>query len=319
LFIAGCLTLLSVAPPPTAEAQGPVRRGIRAGVGLTPERPAQARPGFNLSDADRARDAQWRFHRHNGDWWYWSPNNVWMYHREGNWNRFAEDTFTPNPTFQGQYAAGFRGETTTFDPAQMVFVDSGGRAVICQGGRVTFMDGTALRTVNRSQINAQGFFIDQTNVQGQLAPGRTVPGQAAFNATNQAQFQQGATVQRSQAQIDADAQARLDAQSQATIQRQPLDAQGQANAQGQLNAQGQSNLQGEQSATTQPQNAQGAQGQPTSDASSSQTPSTQTPPADQNVPEAPSAAEASPDGESAGAASSTPSESSSSTSSAPGE
>jgi hypothetical protein len=305
MFTAGCLALLSLAPP-TADAQGPVRRGIRASVGLTPERPMQARPGVRLSDADNARDARWRFTQHNGDWWYWTPNNTWMYQRDGDWNRFAEDTFTPNPAFQGQYAAGFRGETTTFDPAQMVFVDSGGRAVICQSGRVAFMDGTALRTVHRNQINSQGFFIGQANVQGQFVPGQALPGQANFRATDQAQFQQGATIQQSQAQLDADAQARLNAQNQARIQAQAPNAQGQVNAQGQATVPGQSTPAQPQD----PQQPQAAPGQQPADATS------QTPSANQNVPATPSPDAASADGETP-AASSTPSEASSSADATP--
>jgi hypothetical protein len=249
-----------------------------------------------LADADRARDARWRFQQHNGDWWYWTPNNTWMYRRDGNWNRYAADTFTPNPTFQGQYAAGFRGEATAFDPAQMVFVDSGGRAVICQSGRVAFMDGTALRTVHRNQINEQGFFIGQAAVQGQFAPG-----QSGFRATNQAQFQQGATIQQSQAQLDADARARLNAQGQTPI------------AQGQVNAQSPANVPGQNSAA-QPQAAQQPQAAPTQQSAEA---TSQASSQDQDVPAAPSAEEASPDGETPGAASSTPTDSSSDADSTP--
>jgi hypothetical protein len=210
LLTATCLALASIAAPSTAEAQGPVRRGLRASAGLTPERPAQARPGVRLSDADAARDARWRFQQHNGDWWYWAPDNAWMYQRDGQWNRYSENTYTPNPQYQSQYSAEYQGPATS----EMVFIDSGGRAVICQSGHVVFSDGTALRTVPRTQINAQGFFIGQTNVQTQFSPGQPIPSQANVTGVGQAQFQQDAAVRQSQGQAAVGATGQVNGQGQ---------------------------------------------------------------------------------------------------------
>ena len=84
-------------------------RGVVAGVdALTPNIPLQARAGATLQAGDLARDARWRFAQHNGEWWYYSPENAWMYHRDGQWNTFAQDSFQPNPA-AGQYSAGYRG------------------------------------------------------------------------------------------------------------------------------------------------------------------------------------------------------------------
>jgi hypothetical protein len=94
----------------TRAVVGGTARGVARGVdALTPDLPLQARVGANLSEADRARDARWRFAQHNGEWWYYGPENQWMYHRDGQWNRFEQDTFAANPAFSGGYATGYRG------------------------------------------------------------------------------------------------------------------------------------------------------------------------------------------------------------------
>jgi hypothetical protein len=49
------------------------------------------------------RNAQWRFTRHNGEWWYYTPQNNWMYHRNGQWNAYSANNFQrPNPNAMGQ-------------------------------------------------------------------------------------------------------------------------------------------------------------------------------------------------------------------------
>jgi hypothetical protein len=48
---------------------------------------------------------RWRFSLHNGEWWYWMPDNYWMYYRDNNWNRYDADTFRPS----GRYSAAYRG------------------------------------------------------------------------------------------------------------------------------------------------------------------------------------------------------------------
>jgi hypothetical protein len=39
------------------------------------------------------RNAPWRFTRHNGEWWYYTPQNQWMYHRNGQWNAYSANNF----------------------------------------------------------------------------------------------------------------------------------------------------------------------------------------------------------------------------------
>jgi len=125
-------------------------RAAGAAVGITPDTPLQARAGASLSAADQGRDARWRFSRQNGEWWYYTPENNWMYHRDGQWNEFAEDTFQPlnqNQQFaqgQQQFSAGYRGveQQGQFDQGfqQQVRTDRWGRQYICENGRPVYLD-----------------------------------------------------------------------------------------------------------------------------------------------------------------------------------
>src|SRR5687768_12070759 len=93
----------------TADAQGPVRRALRgagevaaegaratargaaiAADAATPGIPAEARLGGPVD-----RNARWRMTQHNGDWWYYTPDNTWQYQRDGEWKTYAADTYTP--------------------------------------------------------------------------------------------------------------------------------------------------------------------------------------------------------------------------------
>jgi hypothetical protein len=147
---------------------GGAAQGIRAGVNaVTPILPWQARAGANLQAGDAARDARWRFARHNGEWWYYSPENAWMYHRDGNWNSFSQDNFTPNPQFSGEYAMGYRGDpqaTGQFadegygvqggfqGPVYQLRRDEYGREFICDNGqRVYFDDGQEAAAPDQQQ------------------------------------------------------------------------------------------------------------------------------------------------------------------------
>jgi hypothetical protein len=139
ITMASCLAIGVAAIAHSAQAQGPVRQGLRrtgeiaaegtrrvvegaadvtrgvvrgtaqglrAGVdALTPATPWQAQAGANLSAADQGRDARWRFQRRNGEWWYYTPEGTWMYHRDGQWNQFAAETFQPQQQPMGQQFA----------------------------------------------------------------------------------------------------------------------------------------------------------------------------------------------------------------------
>lgn len=38
---------------------------------------------------------QWRYRRHNGEWWYWSPRDRWLYYRDGRWNVYYPRRYAP--------------------------------------------------------------------------------------------------------------------------------------------------------------------------------------------------------------------------------
>lgn len=158
-----------------ATAQG-VRTGVRA---LTPGLPIQARADANLSAADQARDARWRFQQHSGEWWYYTPKNAWMYHRDGQWNAFAQDSFAPNPAinnqqlagqqYAGEHTAGFRGAEQQGDQmrqpqaaGQQVRVDRHGRHYICENGRPVYLE--------QSQERSSGYRGEEMQSEGQLSP-----------------------------------------------------------------------------------------------------------------------------------------------------
>lgn len=134
-------------------AAGATARGVRQGVdAVTPGLPLQAQADANLSAAEQRRDARWRFARHNGEWWYYSPENRWMYHRNGDWNEFAEDRFQPLPQQGQRYAMGYRGvdpavqgdQPIQSDQSQQfahqVRTDRWGRQYICDNGRPVYLD-----------------------------------------------------------------------------------------------------------------------------------------------------------------------------------
>lgn len=232
-----CLAIV-LAVTQFADAQGPVRRAVRGagvvaaesaratarGVGAaadlaTPGIPLEARAGGPID-----RNARWRFQQYNGDWWYYNPNNSWSYRRDGQWRTYSADTFTPNP----RYSVGYRGVNQSLDSEQMVFIDSGGRAVICKNGSITFMDGTTLQSVPRTQVDAQGFLIQQQSSQLQTNTGAT--GAARIDTQGpslQSPMQAGAQADI-QAPPGAQVQDQTQAQTELNQDQAPSPAQGQA-------------------------------------------------------------------------------------------
>lgn len=145
-------------------------RGVGRGVdAVTPDVPLQARANANLSEAEQRRDARWRFARHNNEWWYYGPENRWMYHRNGQWNQFAEDQFQPPAQPEHRHAMGYRGvdSASQVDPqmqanqspqfAQQLRTDRWGRQFICDNGRPVYLDrsGSDLQPVDHQQQEPQ--------------------------------------------------------------------------------------------------------------------------------------------------------------------
>lgn len=47
----------------------------------------------------------WRYRWHNGEWWFYTPQNKWMYHRDNNWRNYVANEYrTP-----ARYYSGYRG------------------------------------------------------------------------------------------------------------------------------------------------------------------------------------------------------------------
>ena len=49
-----------------------------------------------------AQVTTWRYRRHAGRWWYWTPGNTWMYHHNNTWNAYV-----PQNTVQGYAQPGY--------------------------------------------------------------------------------------------------------------------------------------------------------------------------------------------------------------------
>lgn len=176
---------------------GGAARGLAAGVdAITPGIPWQARVGANLQARDLDRNARWRFQHRRGDWWYYSPENAWMYQRDGRWNQFSQDTFTPNPTFAGEYATGYRGvegqqagmESTqdpnaevgayASGPAYRLYVDTNGREYICDHGQRVYVDA--------GQGSSQPYDVGYRGAnEGPMTPTPAIPTDEGASATPQ--------------------------------------------------------------------------------------------------------------------------------------
>ena len=140
----------------TLNAVDSTARGARRGVdAITPDLPIQARADATLAPVEQRRDARWRFARHNNEWWYYGPENRWMYHRNDQWNEFAEDQFQPLPQREQRHAMAYRGvdpavqgeQPIQAEPsqqfAQQIRTDRSGRQYICDNGRPVYLDHSA--------------------------------------------------------------------------------------------------------------------------------------------------------------------------------
>ena len=185
-----------------------------AGDVLTPNTPIQARADGKLGLTDQGREARWRFSRHNNEWWYYNPQNNWMYHRDGDWRQFSQDSFEPinqsqlsegqqlaqdQPSDQGhQYSSGYRGveqgRQMNQDQGvhQQLRHDRHGRAYICENGRPVYVD--------EGQHHEQGQSQD-----GQLSPASATPEE--YNAERQNLNEQAATAEASEDQSQSSIQA----------------------------------------------------------------------------------------------------------------
>jgi hypothetical protein len=75
-------------------------------VGTDPGVPSNA----NVAVAASPSGDQWRYRWHNGNWWYWTPENRWVYRNGNGWTNYEPAiTFAPNPIYAPQPAYGYYG------------------------------------------------------------------------------------------------------------------------------------------------------------------------------------------------------------------
>jgi hypothetical protein len=71
---------------------------------------AETNPNAAARQDARANTAvgadRWRFTRHNNQWWYYTPQNTWMYHHNNVWNAYDRATYTAP-----RYETGYRGNS----------------------------------------------------------------------------------------------------------------------------------------------------------------------------------------------------------------
>ena len=81
---------------------------------------------FRREGVDNRRDVSfpggyptddWRLVFHGGRWWFWTPNQTWMYHRDGRWNDFrSRGPIAGRTQSNERYGVGYRGPDTAIDP-----------------------------------------------------------------------------------------------------------------------------------------------------------------------------------------------------------
>jgi hypothetical protein len=75
-----------------------------------PQTPIAA-PNTGVPSNTNARAAQsgepWRYRQHNGTWWYWTPDNRWVYRNGNQWINYEPATAAvPDARYSGQPAYG---------------------------------------------------------------------------------------------------------------------------------------------------------------------------------------------------------------------
>lgn len=84
---------------------------------LSPEnQQLQATPGGTTYDVADATANDWRMVQHNGRWWYWTPNNSWLYRNGDRWTAYVprnESQYRGSAAVDRtqRYQAGYRGDT----------------------------------------------------------------------------------------------------------------------------------------------------------------------------------------------------------------
>lgn len=100
----------------TAAGDGDVVEGDREldGANANQDQLSQAN---QPSDGENDRNARWRFVRHNGEWWYYTPDRQWLYYRSGQWHVFDANVPQQQAMSGGERRYSFQGEVEAADYA----------------------------------------------------------------------------------------------------------------------------------------------------------------------------------------------------------
>lgn len=221
---------------------GGAARGVAAGVdALTPGVPIQARAGANLQAAEQGREARWRFQQHNGEWWYYTPQNSWMYYRDGNWNQFSQDSFQQNPAFSGRYSSAYRGmegapqasgqyaggyQRQSAGQSQRLYRDHYGREYVCENGRRVYVNSQQAQPYSAGFGGVEGQQY-QGQQQGGMTPTPAIPTEPGVQGAQQTQgFQQGQTGATGQSSLQGQAGSQASPSSGSAIPQTGTSATG---------------------------------------------------------------------------------------------
>lgn len=114
-----------------------------------------------VGTVDPAQPEDWRMVLHNGRWWYWTPNNSWLYYNRDRWAAYVPR----GPQYDGsaavdsrrRYQAGYRGDAQLEGDAG-VQTNAGLRAGTGQPlGQTQIDPRTGLRTNMSANANTPGF------------------------------------------------------------------------------------------------------------------------------------------------------------------
>jgi hypothetical protein len=61
-----------------------------------------------------ADPSRWRFTYNNGEWWYWTPQNNWMYYRDNTWNSYDASAYRTNRSTSGYRGTPDRSRTSFY-------------------------------------------------------------------------------------------------------------------------------------------------------------------------------------------------------------
>jgi plastocyanin len=181
LLLLAAATLLAGTNQVFAQAVDPDVRGpLRRGAGAAAE--TLGAPGVEnrIERRQARRDADaWRMRYYNNEWWYYSPQNRWMYYRDNRWTPFDVGSFQ---ALRPRYTTGYRGAYTgRYDRMDRTDRYASGRdgaptlTVSIHDGQfdpqtLNVAPGTTIRWINRGAETHTVTATNETWDSGELSP-----------------------------------------------------------------------------------------------------------------------------------------------------